>query len=159
MPTPITKPWPSDPPDQWRFPARNITMSGYTQGTVVIEASSTSGAKMQAQAARAHAKTVFLLKSLATAQPWAQEMLTEARQSFGVGGTSTSPVTGRAMDADLFTDWPAASYDATEQSRLVLPVVEVADVTDVIERIASAKAISAAAELRHRMAGAIPAAL
>ncbi|MBB5960710.1 putative Rossmann fold nucleotide-binding protein DprA/Smf involved in DNA uptake [Saccharothrix tamanrassetensis] len=37
----------------WTFPHRNITMSGIAQGTVVIEAGSTSGAKMQVRVALA----------------------------------------------------------------------------------------------------------
>ena len=52
------------------------TQCGYErnpQGTVVVEASSTSGAKMQARLALEHGKRVFLLKSLVTAQPWAQD--------------------------------------------------------------------------------------
>jgi DNA protecting protein DprA len=43
--------WPDSPPTTYTFPRRNITMSGIAQGTVVIEASSTSGAKMQARLA------------------------------------------------------------------------------------------------------------
>jgi DNA processing protein len=47
--------------------------SGLSQGTVVIEAGSTSGAKMQARLALEHGKQVFLLRSLVTDQPWAAE--------------------------------------------------------------------------------------
>ncbi len=158
--------WPTDPPDKWRFPARNVTMSGFTQGTVVIEASSTSGAKMQAQAARAHAKTVFLLKSLATAQPWAKKMILEALQLYRTD--PQTPLTGSyaratrikpVTDVDLFTT-PGQDDDSTaEPPRLPLPVVEVADVADVIERVASADAIAAAATLRHHMASAAAAPL
>lgn len=50
-------------------------MSGIAQGTVVIEASSTSGAKMQARLALEHHKRVFLLSSLVTDQPWARRYL------------------------------------------------------------------------------------
>ena len=42
------------------------------QGTVVIEASSTSGAKMQARLAIEHGKRVFLLASLVATHEWAQ---------------------------------------------------------------------------------------
>lgn len=132
--------WPTDPPDQWRFPARNITMSGYTQGTVVIEASSTSGAKLQAQAARRHAKTVFLLRSLATAQPWARKMIEDARADLL-----------RPQQLDLIEPQPA-------DNELPLTVVEVADVDDVITRVADADAVRAAANLRHELAYAWPAA-
>jgi DNA processing protein len=50
-------------------------MSGMGQGTVVIEASSTSGAKMQARLALTHGKKVFLLSSLVTNQKWARNYL------------------------------------------------------------------------------------
>ena len=57
----------------WCFPVRNITTSGLSLGTIVIEASATSGAKRQAEAAIAHGKRVFLVRQL-TGQSWAQEM-------------------------------------------------------------------------------------
>ena len=63
--------WPSAPPATWSFPRRNATMSGIAQGTVVIEASATSGAKMQARLALQHGKKVFLLRSLVDTYPWA----------------------------------------------------------------------------------------
>lgn len=64
--------WPSSPPSRYTFPRRNVVMSGISQGTVVIEASSTSGAKMQARLALEHGKKVFLIRSLVTSQPWAK---------------------------------------------------------------------------------------
>lgn len=65
--------WPDAPGATWSFPRRNITMSGIAQGTVVIEASSTSGAKMQARIALEHGKKVFLIKSLTEQQEWARK--------------------------------------------------------------------------------------
>jgi DNA processing protein len=64
--------WPDSPPATYTFPRRNITMSGIAQGTVVIEASNTSGAKMQARLALEHGKKVFLIKSLTEHQEWAR---------------------------------------------------------------------------------------
>ncbi len=64
--------WPDSPPASYNFPKRNVTMSGISQGTVVIEAGSTSGAKMQARLALEHGKYAFLLRSLVTRQAWAQ---------------------------------------------------------------------------------------
>ena len=58
----------------WAFPARNLTTSGLSMATVVVEASETSGARLQAKAALAHGKPVFLVESLVTSQPWAEEM-------------------------------------------------------------------------------------
>lgn len=64
--------WPAASGATWTFPRRNITMSGIAQGTVVIEAGSTSGAKMQARVALEHGKKVFLIKSLTEQQEWAR---------------------------------------------------------------------------------------
>jgi DNA processing protein len=65
--------WPSQPPTRYNFPRRNVVTSGLSQGTVVIEASKTSGAKMQARLALEHGKRVFLVRRLVTSQPWAQK--------------------------------------------------------------------------------------
>jgi DNA processing protein len=73
--------WPSQPGARYTFPRRNVTMSGLGQGTVVIEASVTSGAKLQAKNAEQHGKLVFLVDSLVTNQQWAQRMLTESRRA------------------------------------------------------------------------------
>jgi DNA processing protein len=72
----ISQFWPSAPPRRGNFPIRNVVTSGISQGTVVIEASSTSGAKMQARLAIEHGKTVFLIKSLVMQQKWAQDYVT-----------------------------------------------------------------------------------
>jgi DNA processing protein len=65
--------WPTQPPTTYNFPRRNVVTSGMSQGTVVIEASKTSGAKMQARLALEHGKRVFLVSRLVTSQPWAQK--------------------------------------------------------------------------------------
>lgn len=65
--------WPTTAPTRFTFPRRNIVTSGISQGTIVIEASSTSGAKMQARLALDHGKKVFLIRSLVTSQPWAKD--------------------------------------------------------------------------------------
>jgi DNA processing protein len=64
--------WPTRSQGRDTFPRRNHVTSGISQGTVVIEASSTSGAKMQARLALEHGKKVFLVKSLVTDQSWAR---------------------------------------------------------------------------------------
>lgn len=64
--------WPDAPPTRYSFPMRNVVMSGMAVGTVVIEASSKSGAKMQARFALEHGKRLFLLQSLVLQQEWAQ---------------------------------------------------------------------------------------
>jgi DNA processing protein len=71
--------WPDAPPTSYTFPRRNVVTSGMSQGTVVIEASATSGAKMQARLAVEHGKQVFLLHSLVTEREWAQKYLERPR--------------------------------------------------------------------------------
>jgi DNA processing protein len=63
--------WPGQGPRQWTFPQRNAVMSGFARATVVIEASHTSGARMQARLALDHGRPVFLLRSLLEHR-WAQ---------------------------------------------------------------------------------------
>lgn len=74
--------FPDQHPTTWTFPNRNIVMSGLTMGTVVIEASETSGAKMQARVALQHGRTVFLVRTLVERHAWASKYVHE-----GVYGT------------------------------------------------------------------------
>lgn len=69
--------WPDAPPTRYSFPRRNVVMSGMGQGTVVIEASETSGAKMQARLALQHGKRVWLLRSLYAERAWARRYADE----------------------------------------------------------------------------------
>jgi DNA processing protein len=64
--------WPGAPPRGSNFPLRNVVTSGVAIGTIVIEASSTSGAKMQARLALEHGKRLFLVESLVLQEEWAQ---------------------------------------------------------------------------------------
>lgn len=64
--------WPGAPPRGQNFPLRNVVTSGVAVGTVVIEASSTSGAKMQARLALEHGKRLFLIRTLVLREEWAQ---------------------------------------------------------------------------------------
>ncbi|MBZ6285743.1 DNA-processing protein DprA [Streptomyces olivaceus] len=91
--------WPTSPPARYTFPRRNVVTSGTTLGSVVIEASSTSGAKMQARLAAEHGKLVFLIRSLTDSQLWARKMLEEHR---AILVTASSDITGRlAQAADI----------------------------------------------------------
>jgi DNA processing protein len=56
--------WPEDEARPWTFPMRNAVMSGFARATVVVEATNTSGARMQARLALEHGRPVFLLRSL-----------------------------------------------------------------------------------------------
>jgi len=76
--------WPSRSPGRDTFPRRNHVTSGISLGSVVIEASGTSGAKMQARVAAEQGRHVLLLQSLVDQQPWAQKMV-EAQRATSVG--------------------------------------------------------------------------
>jgi DNA processing protein len=68
----ISQFWPDAPPRRESFPLRNATMSGLALATVIVEASQTSGARIQARRALAHGRSVFLAQRTLT-EPWAQE--------------------------------------------------------------------------------------
>jgi DNA processing protein len=63
---------PDSPPRPDNFRLRNRTMSGLSLGTAVIEASDTSGARMQARIALEHGRRVFLHRRLVLHEEWAQ---------------------------------------------------------------------------------------
>jgi len=67
--------WPDAPPTRRSFPMRNAVMSGMTLGTVIVEASETSGSRVQSRLALAQGRPVFLLEGLLD-QAWAQELST-----------------------------------------------------------------------------------
>lgn len=69
----ISQFWPDAPPTRRSFPMRNAVMSGFSLATVVVEASDTSGARMQARLALAQGRPVFLPASLVERQTWAKE--------------------------------------------------------------------------------------
>jgi DNA processing protein len=69
--------WPEAPPSRRSFPMRNAVMSGMSLGTVIVEASHTSGTRVQARLALAHGRPVFLNEPLLK-QEWAQELATRA---------------------------------------------------------------------------------
>ena len=67
--------FPRASPTKISFPLRNVTMSGMGQGTVVIEAGPTSGAKLQARLALEHGRKVFLVSNLVAHQVWARKYI------------------------------------------------------------------------------------
>lgn len=67
--------FPDQQPTQWSFPMRNVTMSGLSLATLVIEGGETSGARQQARHALQHGRTVFLVASLVSAHAWARKMV------------------------------------------------------------------------------------
>lgn len=64
---------PDTPPTRGTFPMRNVVTSGLSQGTIVVEASATSGARMQARLAAEQGKHVWLLRSLVEDFTWARD--------------------------------------------------------------------------------------
>lgn len=69
--------FPDQPPTQFTFPMRNVTMSGLSLATFVIEAGETSGARQQARHALQHGRSVFLASSLVRSHKWARRMVEE----------------------------------------------------------------------------------
>jgi DNA processing protein len=65
--------WPDELPTRTSFPLRNAVMSGLALGTVVVEASYRSGARLQSRLALAHGRPVFLWRTLLD-EPWAREV-------------------------------------------------------------------------------------
>jgi DNA processing protein len=63
--------WPDAPPSKRSFPMRNAVMSGFSLATVVVEASHTSGSRIQARLALEQGRPVFLWHSLLE-HPWAR---------------------------------------------------------------------------------------
>lgn len=64
---------PEDGARRWSFPMRNRVMSGLVRATIVVEASKTSGARMQARIALEHGRPVVLLQSLVEEHEWAKQ--------------------------------------------------------------------------------------
>jgi DNA processing protein len=71
----ISQFWPDTPPSRRTFPMRNAVMSGITLATVIVEASHSSGARVQSRLALAQGRPVFLLERLLE-QEWARELAT-----------------------------------------------------------------------------------
>jgi DNA processing protein len=65
--------WPDAGPTRRSFPMRNAVMSGFSLGTVVVEASHRSGARVQARLALCHGRPVFLAHDLMS-QQWVKEL-------------------------------------------------------------------------------------
>jgi DNA processing protein len=68
----ISQFWPDAHPSRRSFPMRNAVMSGLSLATVVVEASMTSGSRIQARLALEHGRPVFLLESVLEHE-WARE--------------------------------------------------------------------------------------
>jgi DNA processing protein len=67
----ISQFWPDAPPSRRSFPMRNAVMSGLSLASVIVEASHTSGSRIQARLALEQGRPVFLWHSLLN-QDWAR---------------------------------------------------------------------------------------
>jgi DNA processing protein len=77
--------WPDTPPSRTSFPRRNVVTSGIALATLVVEASATSGARLQARLAREHGRPVLLVDSLVRGEAWASELVEQGGATV-VGG-------------------------------------------------------------------------
>jgi DNA processing protein len=69
----VSRFWPDAGPSKRTFPMRNGVMAGLTLATVIIEASETSGTRIQARLALAQGRPVLLWHALLD-QAWAREL-------------------------------------------------------------------------------------
>lgn len=90
---------PDTPPTKATFPMRNIVTSGLSQGTIVVEASRTSGARMQARLAAEQGKRVWLLRSLVDEFDWARDFAERRVREVRVVAT-VEEILGEVVDAD-----------------------------------------------------------
>ncbi|MGH9305913.1 MAG: DNA-processing protein DprA [Acidimicrobiales bacterium] len=67
----VTQFCPGTPPRRENFPRRNVVTSAMAVGTLVVEASARSGARMQARLALEHGKRLYLPAELVRGQEWA----------------------------------------------------------------------------------------
>jgi DNA processing protein len=65
--------WPDAPPRRENFPLRNAVMSGMSLATVIVEASATSGARIQARLSLEQGRPVVLAESMLN-EDWAREL-------------------------------------------------------------------------------------
>jgi DNA processing protein len=88
--------WPDAPPTRGSFPMRNAVMSGLSRGSLLVEASERSGARVQARLALAHGRPVFLHERLLE-QAWARELAGRP----GVSVVRSADEVVAAVEADL----------------------------------------------------------
>jgi DNA processing protein len=92
--------WPDAPPTRRSFPMRNAVMSGFSLATVVIEASQTSGARMQARLALEHGRPVFLHKALLV-HDWARSYVDRPGTYVIESGSEVVTIVERLTSAEI----------------------------------------------------------
>jgi DNA processing protein len=95
--------WPDQAPTRQSFPLRNCVMSGLTRATVIVEASFTSGTRVQARRALAHGRPVCLASKL-LAQRWAQELAERPNVHIADTADQIAAVIERQRHAGPLTD-------------------------------------------------------
>jgi DNA processing protein len=95
--------WPDTPPSRETFPLRNAVMSGLTLGTVIVEASVRSGARVQARRALAHGRPVFLLPRLLD-EAWAAELAGQPGVHVVDGAEQVIEIVERLYATDILTE-------------------------------------------------------
>jgi DNA processing protein len=90
---------PAAGPDRPNFPLRNAVMSGLALATLVVEASQTSGARIQLRSALAHGRPVLLAGALLD-QRWARDFATRPGVHVVRSRSELSDVLARLSDTD-----------------------------------------------------------
>lgn len=65
---------PEQGPTRWTFPQRNITMSGYSRASIVVEATEHSGTRIQGRVSLAHGRPVILSSTVVAKTAWAADL-------------------------------------------------------------------------------------
>ena len=65
---------PEQGPTRWTFPQRNITMSGYSRASIVVEATEHSGTRIQGRVGLAHGRPVILSSTVVAKTAWAADL-------------------------------------------------------------------------------------
>jgi DNA processing protein len=78
--------WPWTPPAPEQFRRRNAVSSGLALGTVVVEASARSGARLQARLALEQGRLLMLSSLVVDAEVWARSLV-DSGSALAIGGT------------------------------------------------------------------------
>jgi DNA processing protein len=95
------------PPTRATFPMRNTVTSGLSQATAVVEATHTSGARMQARIAAEQGKRVWLLRSLVDRFAWARQFADRYAACVRVIADVGEVVAELRSEDEVFRDLPA----------------------------------------------------
>lgn len=66
--------WPGSSATKFSFPMRNTVMSGYSRGTVIVEASEKSGTRHQALRAVQHGHPLVISRAVAEETSWGRKL-------------------------------------------------------------------------------------